>query len=307
MQLSLKHPEEIVSYLAALTSDRQTGEVLLQSSEQSAKVYLNDGLILWAFATGQIESFQSILIKENQLTKEALLDGIKSARDRGKKNLDDILLALGIASSKDRNRIIERHTRSALQAIRNWDSCQAQFNATQRSESEPAFALDLNFLLGLEHSNHRSSPTPTRRQEAPVPQYGEDSRPKSDAQTIEDVLERFRLEVPGFIAAMVIDSDTGMPISSINDAHGLDLEITSAFYRNVCKSTLDALMAMGKTAAEGTILEEILVTSCDEFALVRSINSGQQFLYLSMDKDANPAMARVVVKRYSENIKKLLS
>lgn len=329
MQLSLKHPAEIVSFLTALTGDRQSGEVLLQSSDQSAKVYLNDGLVLWAFATGQEESFQSILIKENHLSKEELLEGIKGARERGKKNLDEILLALGVSNSESRSNIIERHTRSALEALRGWSSCQAQFNSVPTPVSSNVPGLDLKNLIGdevsINNSNNNAAhsspnlqtvdgPTPINPSSSQVkdasrlarPSYGSDTRPETEVGTLPDILEQFRIEVPNFVAAMIIDGQTGMPVATLSDIEELDLEIVSAFFRNISKSAVDALQAMGKSGDMGCPLEEILITSEDEFALMRVLKNGEHFLYVAIDKNSNPGMARVTIRRYLEKINELL-
>ena len=316
MQLSLKHPEEIISFLTALTGDRQTGEVLLQSSEQSAKVYLQEGLILWAFATGQDESFQSILIKEKHLTKDELLEGIKSARAQGKKNLDEILLALGIENHDSRNNIIERHTRSALKTLQEWDGCQAQFNSTPISvnSGKKGQGLELNLLLANGNGVQANEPVEKVDSSNPVeqvtstrPSYGSDSRPTAEAKNITEVLERFRYEVPSFVAAMIIDGETGMPIASLSDVEELDLEIVSAFFRNLSKSAMDALQAMGKSSTSNCPLEEILITSEDEYALLRVLKDGKHFLYVSHDKSSNPGMARVAIRRYFDSINTFLA
>lgn len=326
MQLSLKHPAEIMSFLTALTGDRQTGEVLLQSSEQSAKVYLNDGLVLWAFATGQEESFQSILIRENHLTKEELLEGIKGAREKGKKNLDEILVALGVDNSLARSSIIERHTRSALLALRSWTQCQAQFNSVSAPAVTDVQGLELQSLLGEEappaaeghrdaaagtgHSDEETQILGAAEEEfderGPRPSYGADIRPTVEVHTIPEILAQFRLEIPDFLAAMVIDGETGMPIASLSDIEELDLEVVSAFFRNISKSAFDALLAMGKSVDMGCPLEEIMITSEDEFALMRVLKNGDHFLYVAIEKNSNPGMARVAIRRYLEQINELL-
>ena len=316
MQLSLRHPAEIISFLSALTGDHQTGEVLLQSKDQSAKVYLHDGLIVWAFATGQDESFQSILVRENLLSKEKLLEGIRGAREQGKKSLNDILIALGIDDFEQRQRIIERHTRAALRTLQNWENCQAQFNSTSTDHDSSVRGLVLETLLdrsasarprGAEILEH---PASAARKEAPAqknkPIYKPDLRGEPVA-SLPEVLERFRVEVPNFIAAMVIDGDTGMPIASASDVENLDLEVVGAFFRNLSKSALDALQAMGKAHGAECPLKEILLTSGDEFALVRTLKGGAHFLYLSIDKNSNPGMARIVIRKYLDDIHRFLA
>ena len=151
MEEKLKHSEHTVHYLSSLANDRQSGEVLFQYGEQSAKVYLQEGLIVWAFAAGQEESFQSILIRENNFTKEELLSGIRDARQNGQKSLNEILKALGIEQDEVRTKIIERHTRAALKVITNWGTCSAQFNALDKTTNGDGGGLELSTLVDLPH------------------------------------------------------------------------------------------------------------------------------------------------------------
>ena len=306
-----------MSFLTALTGDNQSGEVLLQSNAGSAKVYLNEGLVLWAFATGQNESFQSILIREDRLTKEELLEGIKAARGDGKRNLDDILLALGVGDATRRKSIVERHTRSALSELQNWHSCQAQFNSLQKSPEGSGKGMHFRELTGISAES-----TMVRGIKLPIPQvpkddkpeeggserpsYGGDVRPLPQVGTINEALDQFRMEVPGFIAAMVIDGATGMPIASVSDFEELDLEIVSAFFRNISKSSVDALLAMGKSNDSGCPLEEVLITSEEEFSLLRVLKNGAHFLYIAIDKTSNPGLARVAIRRSLVRLNELL-
>ncbi len=315
MQQEPTTPADTISYLSSLASEELTGEVLFQNDQQSAKVYLNDGLIVWAFASGQKESFQSILIKENLITKEALLEGIRAAREKGKRSLNDILSVLGVSDGDRRNTIIERHTRAALQEIKAWGACVAQFSPQVSTNGAGGGGLGLEKLLPNE-----SSAAAPQKSSKPAVQEVADTKPQkaaprkvsyeNDTQTgsasnINELLESFRMEVPHFIAAMIIDSTTGMPIATLSDVSELDFEAVSAFYRDLNKSAIDALRVMGKS--EGCPMEEVLITSKDDFVVLRTLNEGEQLLYLLIDRESNPGMARVVVKRYHEQLQGFLS
>lgn len=313
MQGITTRPRDTIDYLNTLASDRQSGEVLLQCGEQTAKVYLNSGLIVWAFASGQDESFQSILLKENYLSKEQLLDGIKKARADGKRSLDEILVSLGIADQKLRRTIIERHTRAALKVIRTWQDVVAQFNIQEAVEDQQRIGgIGLATLVG-ERTDSSTETAESNGIKAPAPGGRPTARPSyhseiavAPAKDLPELLERIRQEVPNFIATMIIDNDTGMPIVMLSDAPGLDMEIVSAFYRDVSKSALEGLRAMGKSI-DGTTLEEVLITSAEEYVLLRCLKNGELLLYLLIDQESNPGMARVVIKRYIDQLEAFLS
>ncbi|MDX1402203.1 MAG: hypothetical protein R3245_09800, partial [Kiloniellales bacterium] len=125
-------------------------------------------------------------------------------------------------------------------------------------------------------------------------------------QDIPDVLDRIRTEVPHFLAAMIVDSNSGMPIASLNDSDDLDIETAGAFYSQVVSSSRQAMIAIGKANGEVNPVSEILITSEDDYVLLASLRNGAHFLYLLMERDANPGLGRVVTQRYLRALNELL-
>ena len=126
---------------------------------------------------------------------------------------------------------------------------------------------------------------------------------------VPEILERLRAEVPNFIAAVVIDGKTGMPIASVaesTDNEELDSETVSAFYRNLHQAAVEAAQGIPKVKGEAAELEEIMLTSNHHFVLIRVLDGGKQLLFLLLDQNSNPGMARVVLKRYLERLGELL-
>lgn len=302
MKQFLNNADEITSLLHSLAQENKTGEVLFQSNDESAKVYLHQGDVVWAFASGQRESFQSILLRENKFSKDKLLEGIKESRRSGKKNLDDILHLLGITDVEERRSIVERHTKAALDVILNIRQCAVQFHPHSAGATENVQGLSLGRLLGVK-------PTPPLVPVVKVApeQNGKNYKAELAAAAVNDIpeiLERLRFEIPSFLAAMVVEGRTSMPIAALSDAPGLDLEMVSAFYRDLIRSAQDALKAMGKES--DSPLDEVLISSKEEYVLLKTLCEGSHFLYVLIDQDANPGMAKVVVRRYIEQLHSFL-
>ena len=300
MKQFLNQPDEVITLLRALAAQGRTGEIFLQSNDENAKVYLHHGLVVWAFASGQRESFQSILLKENKLSKEQLLEGIKESRRSGKKNLDDILTLLGISGQAERRAIVERHTRAALEVIVNINQCAVQFHPHQSAADDKVQGIALEQFL-------KSPPNAQSTQQKkgdPSKSYKAELAAAAVAD-IPQILERLRFEIPNFLAAMIVEGKTSMPIATLSDAPDLDLEVVSAFYRDLIHSAQEALKAMGKNAESP--LEEVLISSKDDYVLLKTLCGGSHFLYVLIDQDSNPGMAKVVVRRYLEQIHSFLS
>ncbi len=317
---ALNNSGDALAYLFALSTAKQSGEVLFQHQDKNAKVYLDAGQIVWAFASGQQESFQSILVKENKVAKEHLLVGIKKAREDGKRSLEEILLVLGIADKSVRRDIIKRHTAAALEMLKNWADGSAQYKPHQSlGESISGMQFDeLVDVTSLTPLPKQNSQTPSQNGAANIrpdkkPQAAQDRnsyQPQvntAPCKSLDDVLERFRDEISGFIASVLIECSTGMPISVVSDEENLDADTVGAFYRKLGSSALEALAATGKDNSQGTALVEILLTSNEDYSLLCSLNKGQQLLLIMLDKQSNPGMARVVSRRYIEQLETFLT
>ena len=63
---------------------------------------------------------------------------------------------------------------------------------------------------------------------------------------------------------------------------------------------------MGKSNDSGCPLEEVLLTSEEEFSLLRVLKNGAHFLYVAIDKTSNPGLARVSIRRHLVTLNELL-
>lgn len=277
---TVRSKSDILTYIKSLTSIEQSGEVLVHNQHTSGKVYLRDGHIAWAFAAGQRESFQSILIGENEVSREQLVDGIQQSREAGKRDLDDILAFLGIKDEAKRLLIIQRHTKAALEAMSTWDNCTIRINSDKTSPDH-------------------------------IPESTSTTENQKVFSTLESVLAKFQEEIPGFLAAVVVDGQTGMPIQSLINAakveSEIELETVSAYYLNVIRSAHDALIALGKSAPESNPIQEIIITSKKEYVVLRVLREGAQMFYLLQDHDGNPGTSLIVIRRYLKALTQVLS
>ncbi len=316
---SLTNTGDALAYLYALATAKQSGEVIFNHQDQNAKVYLNGGQIVWAFASGQEESFQSILVRENQVAKEHLLAGIKKAREDGKRSLEEILLVLGVADKRVRQDIIKRHTAAALAMLQRWAAGSAQYKPLQPlgdsisgmhfSELVDTSALALPKTNPSAAAQNGSPSVRPDKKTKPAQERGS-YQPQVKVEqvgSVEDVLDCFRDEISGFIASILIESSTGMPICAISDEDSLDPDVVGAFYRKLSSAAIEALGATGKSDSSGSTLEEILLTSSEDYSLICSLNKGQQLLLILLDKQSNPGMARVVSRRYLEQLESFLN
>lgn len=106
-------------------------------------------------------------------------------------------------------------------------------------------------------------------------------------------------DISGFIGACLVDSDTGLMLSSTGSGK-FDLEAAGAANTSVVKAKLAAIEALGLNDA----IEDILITLGKQFHLIRPLSSNPTvFIYVALDKkSANLGMARIQVKKVESGL-----
>jgi predicted regulator of Ras-like GTPase activity (Roadblock/LC7/MglB family) len=112
---------------------------------------------------------------------------------------------------------------------------------------------------------------------------------------LSDALERIQSDTNGFIAASLVDLDSGMTLAIRAARSDFDLMAASAYNSELVKQKLKIMKTLGLT---GTI-EDMLITLSDQIHLVKLVSPGT-FLYLAVDKkQSNLAIVRNAVNKHA--------
>jgi len=101
---------DLLTVIQLAASKFPAGEVMFTSGEKSGRIFIQEGRVRWAFAKGQIRSFQNILHEEKKLDKKSIVSAVKSSRENGSLDLDDVLVRLGLDKELERTEVILEHT-----------------------------------------------------------------------------------------------------------------------------------------------------------------------------------------------------
>ena len=116
---------------------------------------------------------------------------------------------------------------------------------------------------------------------------------------LQDVLAKIQEDVGGFIAASVVDLESGMTLAVRSVRNDFDLTAASAYNTEMVKQKLKIVKALNLKST----LEDMLLTLSDQIHLIKII-SPATFLYLAADKSAtNLAIVRSSVNRNLAGIK----
>lgn len=111
-----------------------------------------------------------------------------------------------------------------------------------------------------------------------------------------DTLQQIEANVPGFIAASVVDLDSGMTLAAISRRADFDLAVASAYNSELVKQKLKIMSVLKLDMP----LEDILLTLGDQIHLIKVV-SPTTFIYVASDRaNSNLAIVRSVVARESK-------
>jgi predicted regulator of Ras-like GTPase activity (Roadblock/LC7/MglB family) len=112
---------------------------------------------------------------------------------------------------------------------------------------------------------------------------------------LNEVLEKISVDANGFIAASLVDLDSGMTLAIKASRTDFDLTAASAYNSELVKQKLKIMKTLGLT---GTI-EDMLITLTDQIHLVKLVGPNT-FLYLAVDKkQSNIALVRSAVNKHA--------
>jgi len=117
----------------------------------------------------------------------------------------------------------------------------------------------------------------------------------SSEKELQDVINKIEGDMSGFIAASVVDLESGMTLAARSARSDFDLAVASAYNSELVKQKMKIVKALGLK----TNLEDILLTLGDQLHLIKIFPGGHTFLYLAADRGStNLAIVRNAVNRH---------
>ncbi len=111
---------------------------------------------------------------------------------------------------------------------------------------------------------------------------------------LQEVLEKIQGDASGFIAASLVDLDSGMTLAVKSVRPEFDLTAASAYNSELVKQKLKIMRTLGLNGS----IEDMLISLNDQIHLIKLIGPST-FLYLAVDKkQSNLAIVRAAVAKH---------
>jgi hypothetical protein len=115
---------------------------------------------------------------------------------------------------------------------------------------------------------------------------------------IADVFDHFAADIPGFLAASLVDMDSGMTLAVRSNRSDFDLAVASAYNSELVKQKQKIMKALSLK----TNLEDMIITLGDQIHFIKIV-SPTVFIYLAAERvGTNIAIIRTVVSKYSKAV-----
>ncbi len=110
---------------------------------------------------------------------------------------------------------------------------------------------------------------------------------------IVETFEKMASDIPGFIAASLVDLDSGMTLGLKSAKPDFDLAAASAYNSEMVKQKMKIMKALNIKST----LEDMLITLGDQIHVIKLVTPGT-FIYLAADRaNSNIAIVRTAVNK----------
>lgn len=112
---------------------------------------------------------------------------------------------------------------------------------------------------------------------------------------IVDAFDKVAAEIPGYMAASLVDLESGMTLGLKSVRPDFDLAAASAYNSEMVKQKLKIMKALNLR----TTLEDMLVTLGDQIHMIKMVNA-TTFIYLCVDRSlSNLAIVRNALTKHA--------
>ena len=111
---------------------------------------------------------------------------------------------------------------------------------------------------------------------------------------IVDAFEKIAADIPGYMAASLVDLDSGMTLGLKSVRPDFDLAAASAYNSEMVKQKLKIMKALNLK----TVLDDMLITLGDQIHVIKLVTPST-FVYLAADRaNSNLAIVRNAVNKH---------
>lgn len=256
----------------ALSSER-SGEVIVSALEESARIHVEQGRVVWVHRPLHPVSVKQLLDRAGAgLDDQAVKDLLDESRET-RRHFADVVVSWGIVAPESLREALRRHLQEELAVIMAWHDASATFVADNRARrSELSFSSE---ELAL---RPKRPPRVSTIQNLPAVK-----QPAPDRRSVDDWLDRI-CAIEHVAGCAIVDPKLGRVVGG----------------RGFVPSDMTLLWEMARAfTAMGELADEILATAHDRAFLVRAVPAlgGLVFIVRFDAVRLSPAMARIVVSR----------
>ncbi len=120
---------------------------------------------------------------------------------------------------------------------------------------------------------------------------------------LQNILEQFADDLPGYQAAAVVTVDDGLAVAQFSNDPDIETEAAAAYLASIVKSNTKAIKLLGTNQKT----EDILVTTDQSYYLIRDLPNQKLFIFLMITRDEWMGKARMLLLDHEPQITEIIT
>ena len=116
-------------------------------------------------------------------------------------------------------------------------------------------------------------------------------------------LERLKNELPGFLAAAVVNADDGLSLAELSVKPEIEAEAASAYLASIVKSNRKAI----KLLASDQITDDIIISTSQYHFIIRDLPASAFFLFVMTERDEWLGRTKMIMQAFEEELGKIMA
>lgn len=121
-------------------------------------------------------------------------------------------------------------------------------------------------------------------------------------KSLPPLLERLKEELPGFLAAAVVNADDGLSLAELSVKPEIEAAAASAYLASIVKSNRKAIRLL----AGDQVTDDIIISTSQYHFLIRDLSNHTFFLFVMTERNEWLGRTKMIMQSFEEELGEIM-